>query len=208
LAPGSSVNQILAWYDGRRGTLANPSLAITSLGGGAGDTVSVTLAVARLAASRGRRAVVIDISAAGSWFQQVSGAGNGPGIAELVQGSADFTKVIVRDAHSSSHLMRYGLDRSERARTALADRLKPVLQALAQSYDTVLLNCGEASQDTPAFVRSASAALIMAPAQQVQAVTSAIASLKSTGYGDVAYVKIEDAGNASAPALGPQFATA
>jgi uncharacterized protein involved in exopolysaccharide biosynthesis/Mrp family chromosome partitioning ATPase len=192
-APGTEVNRVITWFDDVRSGLASPSLAITSLGGGRGDAASLALACARVQAARGKRTVVVDLVGDNGWFMQISGAPAGPGLADLVIGAADFTKVIVRDRHSAAHVLRYGQDYSGRASAVLADRLKPVLQALGQSYDAVLVNCGEAAPATPSLIRACGATVFMAPSHRAADVASAIATLKATGYAAMAHVQITPA---------------
>ena len=114
-----------------------------------------------------------------------------------MSGNADFTRVIARDSRSTAHILRYGGDTSSQGRTLIAERLGAVLAALGQSYDTVVIHCGEAIQETPAMIRPSGAAIFLAPATRIADVTSAIAALRGTGYARVAHAVI---GQTASPA--------
>ena len=190
LASSAGFARLVVWFDQQRAGLANPSLAIVALGGEQGDAASAAVAVARLLASRGKRVIVVDVSAANTGFASAMGVEPGPGLTDLIVGAADFTRVIVRDQHSSAHVLRYGQIRNAQAATMLGDRFKPVMQALAQTYETVIVHCGEAAAGTPALIRSCGATIFLAPAHRSPDVASAIATLKATGYQTTGFVQI------------------
>jgi polysaccharide biosynthesis transport protein len=177
-----AVAPIVSWFMAETPAHGAASLAITSLGGGPGDTSVAAVGLARALAARERRVIIVDLSGGGSWLQQLCGAADGPGLADLVTGAADFTKVIIRDSHSSVHLLRFGADHSDRARGQVRERLTAVLAALARSYETIVVHLGEAGAETPAMVRLCGAAVVLAPATRLSDVTVALAALRRSGF--------------------------
>ncbi len=209
LASSAGFASIVDWFEQQRAGLASSSLAIAALGSSHGEAAAAAVAVARLLASRGKRVIVVDVSAANTGFADAMGSAPGPGLTDLIVGAADFTRVIVRDQHSAAHVLRYGQIRNAQAATMLGDRFKPVMQALTQAYDTVIVHCGEAVASTPLLVRSCGAAILLAPAHRSPDVAMAIATLKDTGYAAVGYVQIAPPDVApSAPEFGKQAVNA
>ena len=190
LASSSGFARMVDWFEQQRAGLANPSLAISAFGGEQGEAASAAVAVARHLASRGKRVIVVDVSAANTGFAGAMGVEPGPGLTDLIVGVADFTRVIVRDQQSTAHVLRYGQTRNAQAATMLGERFKPVMQALAQAYETVIVHCGEAVAATPVLIRSCGATIFLAPAHRSPDVASAIAVLKATGYPTTGFVQI------------------
>jgi polysaccharide biosynthesis transport protein len=185
-----AVAAILAWFETEKQARPAASLAVTSLGGGPGDTSVAAVALARALAAMNRRVIVADLARNGSWLQQICGSAEGPGLSDLVTGAADFTKVINRDQRSAAHLLRFGTDRSDRAQGLVRERLAPVLSALAQAYDTVIVHLGEAAPETPSLVHECAAALLLAPATRLSDVTAALAGLRKKGFAAAQHVLI------------------
>ncbi len=170
-------------------------IGLTSLGGSAADSCVAALALARNVSMTGKRVVLVDLARVGSFVGGLCGTPNGPGIADLVSGTVDFTKVIARDTRSPIHVLRYGLDHSPRAAALLLERLESVLQALAQAYDFVVINLGEAADDTPIYLHKCQAALLLAPAARVSEVTAAVQTLLDTGLTAAHHVLIGQPAN-------------
>jgi len=211
LNPGTAVAQsgidaLLAWFEQERQIAPAASLAITSIGGGPGDAAQAAVTLARSYAGRGRRTIVIDACPGNSWFPVIGGAGSGPGLSDLVSGKADFTRVIARDQRSTAHILRFGGDNSIQGRNLIAERLGAVLAALGQSYDTVVIHCGEAVQETPALIRASGATIFLAPATRLADVTAAIAALRAAGYARVAHAVIGQTATPATAVNFPQFA--
>lgn len=188
--PSQALETVLAWYQHQHPAHSSGNFALCSLGGGPADAPSAAMALARAQAARGTRVIVVDLCADGAPLQHASGIGTGAGITDLILGSADFTKVIARDNESTVHVLRYGHDYTLQARGLLTERFPPVLAALNQSYETVIVHLGEAGSDTPVLLRMAQAALLLSPATRLGDVTKAITALKSTGYGAVQHLLI------------------
>ena len=101
----------------------------------------------------------------------------GRGFVDLMAGTADCTKVIVRDSSSSAHLLRFGFERREQSMTLLSQRTDAVLIALGKIYDVVIVHAGEAAASTPALVAKCQAALLLAPAKRQGEVATAARAL-------------------------------
>jgi Mrp family chromosome partitioning ATPase len=166
-------------------------LAVLSLGGGPADSSMAVVAVARAMASKNARVVVVDLVASGSHVDMLFGLPPGPGFVDLMAGTADFTKVIVRDPSSSAHLLRFGFERREQSMTLLSQRTDAVLIALGKIYDVVIVHAGEAAASTPALVAKCQAALLLAPAKRQGEVAKAARALAMEGQVAVQFVKLE-----------------
>ena len=180
-------------------------VGISAIGAMAGDTSVASVAVARALSSMGKRVIIADLSRTGSWLLGICGVHPGAGFADLVSGTADFTKVIGRDVKSTVHVLRYGIDHSPRAAELIAERAESVLAALAQSYDVVIVHLGEAQNDTPVLLHKCEAALILAPAAHLNEASEAVQVLLSTGIAAARHILIGPPstanGGAGAPAL-------
>ena len=66
---------------------------------------------------------------------------------DLIAGTADVSKIIVRDAKSTVHAIRLG--HATHPSHVLGERMPAILTSLAGIYDVVILNAGEASAATP-----------------------------------------------------------
>ena len=203
----AAVRSIAKWTADIRRELDVKRVGLASLGGGLADSGVAALALARNMAISGKRVVLIDLVNVNAVIGGLSGLGMGPGISDLVGGSADFTKVIGRDSHSPVHVLRYGMDHTPRARGLIIERLESVLAALSQAYDAVIVNLGEATEDTPIYLHKCQGALLMAPAARLMEVTAAAQTLLDTGLLAAQHVLIGSP-LASAAALKPEAVSA
>ena len=165
-------------------------VGISAIGAMAGDSSVASVAVARAMAAMGKRVIIVDLSRTGSWLLGICGVHPGAGFADLVSGTADFTKVIGRDVKSPVHILRYGLDHSPRAAILIAERAESVLAALTQSYDVVIVHLGEAQNDTPVLLHKCEAALILAPLKNLSEASEAVHVLLSTGLAAARHVLV------------------
>jgi polysaccharide biosynthesis transport protein len=187
---GNAVRQMSQWLQAVRRDLDVKCMGLTTLGGGPADSPLASLALARMIAIAGKRVIVVDIARSASLLGGLAGVAHGPGLSDLVSGSADFTKVISRDTGSPVHVLRFGMDHSPRAMALILERIGSVLDALSRAYDFVLVNLGEASEDTPIFLHKCQGALLLAPPSRVNEVTQALQTLLDTGLLAAQYVMI------------------
>jgi Mrp family chromosome partitioning ATPase len=171
---------------------ASRRFGIMSFGCSAGDTSAATVAMARALSRTGKRTVIVDLCRSGSWLEALLGTPAGSGIADLVSGAAEFTKVMARDTRSPVHLLRYGQDRSEWAQGLVEQNIESVLQALQNTYDMLIVHGGEVVDETPELMRRCHAALVLAPPARGNDAAVAIGALSTAALRDVKYVMIEE----------------
>ena len=167
------------------------TLAITSIGGRGMDASLATVAITRAMAAAKKKIVAIDLVASNSPFDSLFELQAGCGISDLVAGEADFTKVICRDAHSTAHIIRYGLKSAPQFQNTVADKLGPILQALTGIYDIVLVHVGEATPATPNLVKDIKGTMLLAPQSRYKDAVAAARVLESKGMEMSMFVRLE-----------------
>jgi len=172
--------QIAAWFLSDQAAGAH-RLGVMAIGGAPGDTSIAAVAAARALSASGRRVIIADLSRSGSWLLGICGVHPGAGLADLVSGTADFTKVISRDCRSQVHVLRYGVDHSERAAGLIAERAGSVIAALCQTYDVVIADLGKAEPELPGLVTLCEAALVLAPKSRTEDAADAVRTLLAAG---------------------------
>ena len=88
--------------------------------------------------------VLVDLAFSTPNLSVISTDPNAPGIAELVHGTASFGDVITRDQYSRVHLVAAGNVGGDVATLASSPMLATVIEALAHSYDHVVIDTGAA----------------------------------------------------------------
>jgi succinoglycan biosynthesis transport protein ExoP len=166
--------------------------ALRILTTGAVPDLGVATVAAKLAATiseSGRRVVAVD--AAGG----TRNGEEGPGLAELLSGEATFAQAIHRDRGSRVHLVPQGAEPFDRLDPAARSRLGLVLEALALTYDFVMITTPSGPGGAEPFAAHCSAAVLVSNAGAADAVTvEAHQRLKATGIDDVVVVLITDGG--------------
>ena len=137
----NSVEQIAqtlreAGDDGRRVTVV-----------GTMHNVGTTYAAIELARALAQDAnvVLVDLAFGSPNVSIISTEPMAPGIAELVHGTASFGDIITRDQYSSVHLVAAGDVGNEGHALAASPMLAMVIEALARSYDHVVIDIGSAA---------------------------------------------------------------
>jgi polysaccharide biosynthesis transport protein len=156
------------------------TILFTSIGSKSPNAALAIVATARKIAAAKLKVIVVDVSADSS-LAALFGLPLGPGLSDLVLGEADFTKIICRDPHSTTHIIRYGLKSGAQSKTALTDKLASILTALAGIYDIVLVHAGEASPATPALAKECKGAVLLAPQTRKRDAAVAAKTLASKG---------------------------
>jgi Mrp family chromosome partitioning ATPase len=112
-----------------------------------------------------------------------------PGISDLVLGVASFGDIIARDRHSGTHFVTAGRAALDVASVVQSPRLVITVEALARSYDHVVINAG-ALPDLPieAIVALAPQALLVADRLDETATKSAEVRLVAAGCSTVSVV--------------------
>ena len=193
----TAARSMLQWVQAISVDLNVKKVGLTSIGGSPVDACIAALTLARMTATPGRRVMLVDLERSQPLIERLCGIKAGPGIADLVTGTAEFTKVIGRDMRSPIHVLRYGFDHSPRAATFVMERIESVLSALAQTYDFIVVNLGEAEDSTPVYLHKCEAALLLAPESQIGEVSAAVRTLLDTGLAAAQYVMIVSAPEAA-----------
>jgi uncharacterized protein involved in exopolysaccharide biosynthesis len=148
---------------------------------GATDTA---LALARRLAKLGAVALV-DLSFSGGLSAIVSDPAT-PGISELDAGIASFGDLITRDRYSPVHVILAGQTPSASTVVLRSPRLSVAIEALARSYDHVVIDGGLLSEATlDLFARLALLAVLVAEGVADPAVASARDSAVAAGFANV-----------------------
>ena len=144
---------------------------------------------ATLSAS-GRRVVAID---AGGGSARPGGEPLEPGLAELLTGAATFAQAIHRDQGSRIHLVPGGATPFRALDAAAQARLDVVLEALALTYDFVILIAPGGPGGAEPFAPYCSAAVLISAAGAGDIATvDAHERLKSQGIEDVVVLLVTD----------------
>ncbi len=190
------ISRLAQALDELRRTSGIKGVGITSIGGNH-QAAMVTVALARALASGSVRTIVVDATPARPSVIDILSLPNGPGLTELVAGHADFTKVILRDGLSDVQVVRYGMDNGAQSRHMVNTRIEPILTALMQIFDVVLVHAGEASPHTPAALQGCQAAVFLTGPGRQRDAAAAARTLATRGVTQALFVKLETA--ASAP---------
>ena len=102
------------------------------------------IALARALAQQGS-VVLVDLAFGAPNLSVVSTDPNAPGIAELVRGTASFGDIITRDQFSAVHIVATGNVGADAAALMLSPMIATVIEALAQSYNHVVIDAGSAA---------------------------------------------------------------
>jgi uncharacterized protein involved in exopolysaccharide biosynthesis/Mrp family chromosome partitioning ATPase len=170
----------LAGEDGRRVTVV-----------GALRNVGATYAAITLARTLGKnsRVVLVDLALGAPNLSSIASDPSAPGIVELVRGSASFGQIITRDKYSRVHLIQAGQGKQAQADVAMivnSQRLAITLEALARSYDHVVVDAGAVPEvAVERFARMAPRAVLVAAALDSPATVSARERLAAAGFSNV-----------------------
>ena len=115
---------------------------------GATRNVGATYAAIALsrALAKDANVVLVDLAFGAPNLSIISTDPKAPGIADLVRGTASFGDVITRDQYSPVHLVSTGHVGNDGSALAASPMLTTVVEALARSYDHVVIDVGAASE--------------------------------------------------------------
>lgn len=145
------------------------------------DAATASVGLARAAAETGLRAILVDLTGAGSAaFWMV--ADDLPGITDLLAGQESYANVIHPDTASEAHCIPLGVSDPVVAARGIA-RLPMILDALTEAYDLVVVECGQSNSEGLARLLDAGSEIIVAARRaQSAAIADAISELKDGGY--------------------------
>jgi polysaccharide biosynthesis transport protein len=144
-----------------------------------------TITLAR-ALAKSARVVLVDLALDAPGLSAIASDPSGPGISELIRGSASFGQIVTRDRYSRVHVVTAGGVKGDSAAIFNAQRLSITLEALGRSYDYVVVDAG-ALRDAPTerIAQFATRAVLVADELDGPATVSAREALLAAGFANV-----------------------
>lgn len=155
---------------------------------GTARNVGTTYAAITLARALAKEAnvVLVDLAFAAPNLSVISSDPSAPGIAELVRGASPFGDTITRDQYSNVHLVAAGNVGDDGSVLASSPVLATVIEALAHSYDHVVIDAGSAAEiAVERFAPLAPRAVLVASEPAAPATRAARERLLQAGFTDV-----------------------
>ncbi len=154
---------------------------------GATRNIGTTFAAITLARSLAKqgRVVLVDLALSSPNLSVIASDPSAPGITDVVRGAASFGQIITRDKFSRVHLIQAGLTAD--AQTVLtSQRLAITLEALARSYDHVVVDAGALPElAAERFAQLAPRAILVAGKLDDPLTVSARERLAAAGFSTV-----------------------
>src|SRR3954453_10017635 len=132
--------------------------------------------------ARDGRVILVDLALAAPKLAVISKDPDAPGIADLVRGTASFAQVINRDQSSSVHLVTAGTLTDDVQEVLESDKLISALDALARTYDQVILDIGPIERAAESVVRLATRAVLVTPQPDDETTAALRAQLLTAGF--------------------------
>ncbi len=158
-----------------------------------GDDGSIgTVALARELADRGHWTVIVDMTGSACPTRFMATRRDLPGITDLLTGEAAFADCIHPDRQSSADIVPQGNADIRQAMRG-ADRLAMIVDALADVYDTVLVECGPANAEGVARLsRNGRHEIILsAPDPQADELAAIMVAFEDVGYTDLVLLSVK-----------------
>jgi Mrp family chromosome partitioning ATPase len=156
---------------------------------GTGRNVGTTFAAITLARTfaSDSTVVLVDLAFGAPNLSVISTEPDAPGIAELIRGTASFGDAITSDQFSDVHLVAAGAVGNGGEELTTSPTLAAVVEALAHSYDHVVLDLGSAADiAVERFAPLAAHAVLVSADIGTVASRAVREQLKSAGFEDVA----------------------
>jgi succinoglycan biosynthesis transport protein ExoP len=180
--PNSSIGDI-ARQLGRSGD-GGRRVAVVGAARNVGTTLTA-IAVARALAGTSR-VVLVDLALGAPNLAAFGIDRNGPGMTDLVRGTASFGDIITRDRDSRVHIVPAGRIEADSAAILASERLRIALDALSRTYDHVVIDGGAlATMVLEPFARAANRAVLVTTGVAQDAAEAAGDRLVAAGYTDV-----------------------
>jgi Mrp family chromosome partitioning ATPase len=159
------------------------AISVSPAGDG-GSANAVTLA--RLVAEDGRKIVLIDLTGSACPTQLMTQTADLAGITNLLVGEVPFTETIHADRLSDAHIIPQG-DADPVVAMRGIERLQMIIDALANAYDTVLIECGPADVNAISRVTRArdTQIIISAPDVGNEEIIDLITGFGEAGFGEI-----------------------
>ena len=147
---------------------------------------AATVALARRLGEIGLHVVLVDLTGSACPTRMMAASPSLPGVTDLLHGKASVAQAIHPDRASGVHLVPQG-NSDLRGAMRAADRLSMIVDALAEVYDMVVVECGPApahaigrvSRNQPAHV------LLSLPEPNEEKLAAAIEEFGKAGYDDL-----------------------
>lgn len=167
------------------------SFAFARIGCRPFDSALAVMSAARELSNNKKRIMVFDLDQERAELENAFNLPDGPGLLDLLAGTADFTKIVNRDPESAVQIVRLGeVDRMP-AKAELMIRIASILKSMKGIYDCVIVNCGEASPVTHGLITTCDAAVIIAPPSHDEQSSLAADSLTQQSGMPVLQISIE-----------------
>jgi MinD-like ATPase involved in chromosome partitioning or flagellar assembly len=178
----STVDQIVRSL--RQAGEAGRRVAVCGTARNVGTTYAA-IALAR-ALAKDSNVVLVDLAFGAPNLSVMSTDPNAPGIADLVRGTASFGDIITRDQFSNVHLVATGNVGQDGAALAGSPMLSTVIEALAQTYNYVVIDIGSVTDvAVERFAPLAQRAVLVTADSGQPATRAARERLTMTGFADV-----------------------
>jgi len=149
-------------------------------------TTYTALGLARGLAAQGGRVILADLALGAPNLAVVSTNPDAPGFAELVRGTASFGQIVTRDKFSRVHIVATGKVAGEGAAILSSPRLVMALEALARTYDHVVIDAGAVPEmSVEPFARIAPRAVLVTADPAHPSTQAARDRLVAAGFTDV-----------------------
>jgi uncharacterized protein involved in exopolysaccharide biosynthesis len=132
------------------------------------------------------RVVLVDLALGAPNLSIFSSDPGAPGICDLIRGTASFGDIVTRDRFSRVHLVATGNVGGEGPAMLASPRLATTLEALARTYDHVIIDAGAVPETAVnAFARLAPRAVLVAADLEHPATAAARERLLAAGFTEV-----------------------
>jgi Mrp family chromosome partitioning ATPase len=180
--PVSSIEEIAGWL--AQAGEAGRRVAVAGAARNVGTTYAA-ISLARTLAGYGN-VILVDLAFNAPNLSVISTDPQAPGMAELLRGQVSFGDIITRDQYSNVNLISTGNVAGDPMGLAAAPMLPSAMDALAQSYDYVVIDAGAvADMAVERLLPLSARAVLVAPDAASPASRSARERLMAAGFPDV-----------------------
>ena len=172
-----------------------------TIGSAIPNSAIALIATARELAARGEKVIALDLSSSPVNIERLLALPPGPGLIELANGTADFSKIVVSERSSDLHVIRMGQVSGPPPFQAIAQQLGSIQGALKTIYGVILLHMGEIEQQNMGCLGNADAVIILAPQSRLSDAHAAADALQHEYHNKAFVMKLE-------PERSPQQAAA
>jgi uncharacterized protein involved in exopolysaccharide biosynthesis/Mrp family chromosome partitioning ATPase len=137
--------------------------------------------LARTLAADGYTTLLIDADFRNPELADAAGVRHGPGLAELLTGSATFSDVIVQDDKSNLQIIPAGTNPASARPDLLGQRLNQLLEALGEVYDFILIDGGPVGAHSDVLTMAQNASIILVFAQNREMAVQPVNRLNAAG---------------------------